>query len=227
MKKQNSTSSTQNRYDWRKLGFELVVVFLGVTAGFLLNNWRIERQEKKLEQKYITGFLQDLQSNITELELALKEDSIWLENASPLLQTITERNIPHDSAKTMMKNIVKFSKLNASKGTYLDIINSGNLNILSDFKMRSELINYHQKLNGVELFDDFFYQYFNDFVMPFLFKEFDILEVEFNNPEIIHSKQFANLFAGYFSMIQQRKATYSDLLKKSYTLKKILENNKL
>ena len=51
-------------YDWKKLFFELIVVFLGVTAGFLLNNWRIQKDAQSTEEKYLSGFHQDVVMNI-------------------------------------------------------------------------------------------------------------------------------------------------------------------
>ena len=72
--------------------------------------------------------------------------------------------------------------------------------------------------------ENYFYQYFNDFVMPFIFTNFSVLDEKLANPEIIKTTQFANVVAGYFSMVQQRKAAYDDLLDKSYSLKRALEN---
>ncbi len=75
-------------YDWKKLFFELIVVFLGVKAGFLLNNWQLEKQDELLEKKYMNGFLQDVNTNITELKTAIKSDSLWLNRAKPKLMRI-------------------------------------------------------------------------------------------------------------------------------------------
>jgi len=69
-------------YDWKKLFFELIVVFLGVTAGFLLNNWQLEKQDELLDKKYMNGFLQDVNTNITELKTAIESDSLWLNRAN-------------------------------------------------------------------------------------------------------------------------------------------------
>jgi hypothetical protein len=212
-------------YDWQKLSFELLVVFLGVTAGFLLNNWRIDNQESKLETKYIEGFYQDVSNNIIDLESSIADDSIWLEKATPFLHTIMDHTIHPDSARTIMRHIVQISRLTTSKGTYLDIINSGNLNILSDFTLKSALVDYHVKLEGTEFVDDYFYQYFNNLVIPFIMKEFDVLQNEFADPDIIHTVQFSNVFAGYYSMVQQRKGAFEDLLNQSYALKDLLESN--
>lgn len=56
------------KYNWQRLILELLVVFLGVTAGFLLNNWRMKAQKYQLEKTYITGFLRDVNDNIVRLE---------------------------------------------------------------------------------------------------------------------------------------------------------------
>jgi len=80
-------------YEWGKLFFELIVVFLGVTAGFVLNNWRMDQEERKIEQKYLASFLQDIKFDIPELENAVTTDSIWLARAKPLLNKIMNKNI--------------------------------------------------------------------------------------------------------------------------------------
>lgn len=54
--------------NWTALLLEMVVVFLGVTAGFLLNSWQSERADRELEQKYIADFIDDVNGNIDDLE---------------------------------------------------------------------------------------------------------------------------------------------------------------
>lgn len=48
MEKIKSKFPKIREYDWKKLFFELIVVFLGVTAGFLLNNWQLDKKDKQL-----------------------------------------------------------------------------------------------------------------------------------------------------------------------------------
>jgi len=43
-------------YEWGKLFFELIVVFLGITAGFILNNWRMEQEEKNWNKNIFPAF---------------------------------------------------------------------------------------------------------------------------------------------------------------------------
>jgi hypothetical protein len=210
-------------YDWSMLFFELLVVFLGVTAGFLLNNWQMQKKDETLENKYLNAFLQDVNSNITELEKTVIEDSLWLEKIKPRLLTLKKGLIPVDSANSMIKQIIGISKIDIKKGTYEDMSNSGNLNLLSDFEIKKQIVDYHVAISGIEFIDKYFYDYFADFVMPFIFDHYNVLKETLDDPNIIKSTQFDNVITGYFSMMQQRQTAYRNLLRRSYSLKKSLQ----
>lgn len=75
---------------------------------------------------------------------------------------------------------------------------------------------------GVKFIDDYFYQYFSDFVMPFVFSNFSVLKGILDNPAVIKKSKFANVIAGYYSMVQQRKSAYEGLLNKSYSFREEL-----
>lgn len=209
-------------YEWSKLFLQLLVVFLGVTAGFLLNNWRTEFRESKIEEKYIERFLQDVNNNITDLKEIVASDSLWFLSATPLVLSIKDKSISSDSAKAAIQMIEGISKGDFSTGTYLDISNSGNLNLLRDFDLRVKIVEYQLAIEGVQLTDVFAFDNFHDFVVPFIYKEYNLLSEELKDKEIIHTMEFANIFAGYYSHIQQQVTSYKELLSKSYELREML-----
>ncbi|MCB0728223.1 MAG: hypothetical protein KDD00_12220 [Ignavibacteriae bacterium] len=215
----------RKKYEWDKLLLEIFAVFLGVTSGFLLSNWQEDRQERKLEQKYIAAYIDDVEENISELEITLKNDSLWMKQAIPILKSLKEGNFDKDSTIKVMKLIVQISKLNSRSVTYEDMKSSGNLNIINDFNLKGMIVDYYSEITGVVFLEEYFYSYFRDLIMPFIFSEYNVLKEELNNPEIINSVQFVNAFTGYFSMIQQRVAAYNALLNKAYLLKDKLNNS--
>ena len=210
-------------YDWKRLFFELIVVFLGVMAAFLLNNWQAERKEDELEQKYLEDFIQDLDYNITALKKSIEADSASIARMKSALVSIRERKISVDSANALIKKIVLFYRTDFKTSAYENITNSGKLNIIKDFTLRKQIVDYHISISEAKFIDNYFYQYFNDFVMPFIFSNFSILKGKMNNPEVRKTDYFANIVAGYFSMIKQRKVAYEDLLLQSYKLKNKLK----
>lgn len=214
------------KYNWGKLGLELLVVFLGVTSGFLLNNWREQQKEAKLEQQYIEGFLSDVNENIEQLEELNTLDSLWLKKARENVLDIQNNTLSRDSAEAMMKKIVVINKMEPHEVTYEDIKNSGNLNLIQNFKLKSKIVDYQITLKSVRFVDDYFYQYFNDFVMPYVLSEFNVLTGHFKEEASFGTVEFSNVFVGYYSMVQQRSAVYKDLLSQSEELKAILLNSK-
>jgi hypothetical protein len=214
------------KYNWGKLGLELLVVFLGVTSGFLLNNWREQQKEDQLEQKYISGFLSDVNENIEQLEELNGLDSLWLIQARENVLAIQNNTLNRDSAEAMMKKIVVINKMEPHEVTYEDIKNSGNLNLIQNFKLKSKIVDYQITLKGVRFLDYYFYEYFNDFVMPFVFSEFNVLTGHFKNDDSFKTIQFSNVFVGYYSMVQQRNFVYKDLLSESKEFKTILLDSK-
>lgn len=51
----------KQKIHWKNHFMELLVVVIGITIAFILENWRQERASSELEQKYLTSFKDDLQ----------------------------------------------------------------------------------------------------------------------------------------------------------------------
>ena len=78
-----------------------------------------------------------------------------------------------DTGRIIFQKTVSISKADMQTGTYEDITNSGNLNLLTDFLIKKQIVDYHVTMAGVEFIDNYFYKYFGDFVMPFIFTNFN------------------------------------------------------
>ncbi len=63
----NKTKSIKQK-KWMHYLLELLVVFIGVTAGFLLNNWREDNAELNLEKKYLESFYADVTADAIDLD---------------------------------------------------------------------------------------------------------------------------------------------------------------
>lgn len=207
------------KYNWGKLGLELLVVFLGVTSGFLLNSWRERQLEEQMEQKYIVSFIKDVSDDIKQLEELCAMDSLWLKQAKNNVLALQNHTLTQDSAISMIKKIVAINKMEPHEGTYEDITNSGNLNIIRSFELKSQIVDYHMAIKEARFVDDYFYRYFNDFVMPFIISNFNVLSAQFADDSSFKTIEFSNAFVGYFSMVQQRNSTYKNLLVKSREFK--------
>ncbi len=214
---------TKKIINYRKLFLELLVVFLGITAGFILNNWRSSRVEKRLELKYLQGFKENISDDIIQLDSLVMKDSIIQSSLLPYIILLRDEGTSMDSAIKYMVLILNIERTSLHSGTYSDIINSGNLNIIQNFTLKTQLSDYEIKKEGLRFIEDHFYEYFNSAVMPFALKEFDLLRNIFNHPDIINTSDFSNVLTGYLSMIQQRQDYAKNLRVESKEVLEILK----
>lgn len=205
--------------NWHKLGLELLVVFLGVTGGFILNNWRDKQKNKQQEQNYIKGFIQDIDTSIEEIKGILDDDSIWFDNMSVKLRLMAKDSLALDSQVAIIHEILMVSNLSIETSTFEDIKFSGNLNLIRHFGLKESIVKYHNQIEGIFFVDTYYNQYFSDFVMPFVLNNFDMAKDSFftYNDEI--KGKLYNTTVGYYSMRQQRSDALQGTLESSNELR--------
>ncbi len=212
------------KQSWNTLFLEVIVVFLGVTAGFLLNNWRTDQKEADIEILYMDGFERNLQSNMADLKDAIERDSLRIDRMLPLILDIRNDSLSLDSAKEVMNMIISIYEVELQMDTYTDIVNSGNMNLLSDFELKESIVKYYISVEGVVFLEGFFLNYYNEFILPFLMTEYDMLSRELKDETTINTIEFSNVVTGYFSMVQQKEDAYSNLYQEGDELLKQIQN---
>jgi hypothetical protein len=207
-----------NSIEWGKLSLELIVVFLGVTAGFLLNNWRTNAVDKEVEISYIESYRNDLKNNVENIEEAIKSDSIWLLRAITLLKLVKNNELSTDSALIATQIISIINRVSLNESTYENLSNGGSLRTIKNFKLRESMVQYHIKLEETDQFNDLFVDNFRQFILPNVLSELSLINSKFFNKNGPDINQLSNSLTLYFALIQQRNVLYKDLLNRSKIL---------
>ena len=208
---------------WLNHLIELVVVFLGVTASFVLLNLSNSRNERAMESKYMEGFRSDISENIIQLRDQIEGDSAWIENNTYAVHAILESRLSSDSANSIVHGMAYFSRFAPQNTTYLNLINSGNLGIIQDYNLRQDLIGYHKRLDDSGILEDYFHDYSKRNFIPFMMVNYSMYTRKLIKADAYRSPEFENLFGSYYSFKQQRLDNYRELLEQSIQLKKLLE----
>ena len=206
---------------------ELLVVFIGVTAGFILNNWRENAAEKKLEYKYLNSFYRDVQNNENEIDSLILSSQLKSDKLIAILKETELVNKPlnEDQAREIVTEISYIEWLSAANDTYEDIINSGNLNLISDYQLKEKISSYYTFLNEIKNVEQFHQKHMDNYGFPFLYKTVNLLSQEFVNEESYQSMEFTNMYLGVISLIQQNNNHYRKALDKNRELQEALRHS--
>ena len=193
--------------------FEVMVVFIGVSAAFFLNNWRNEKNIEAKEINYTERLIEDMFYNIEDLKGRIDMDTNNINHSNALLKNLYFNNLPEDSITSILELILTFGTVGLRYTTYEEIINNGEFNVLSNDSIKKLIIEtknlYESVLIRETSYTDFYY-----LMLPYIIDNFDLMHSKAINKSLSTDSRFRNYFLINTSLKSQTVVDY----KKLYTL---------
>jgi len=119
---------------------EFLVVVTGVLVAFALNSWWMDVKERNKEETYLKQVLQDIESSIQLMEGAVEFEVSTSHAASQLLEVAYSDSIPSSTDLNIHAlRCMNFEPGSLLQSTLLSLINSGDLQLISEDSIRIEL----------------------------------------------------------------------------------------
>ena len=189
---------------WLKLLLELLVVFAGVTAGFLLNNLREESVNREFEQIYLENLLINLSADSAEIVNHIEANTNNVEVTREAVHSFQDHGISNDQALEALSVMVTYNNISLQDATYQSIVGSGNLGIISDLEFRMQLIAYYQFLESVRNVETVHNDYITSYVLPFVMHNMDMTAGRLAEDFDLNGIEFRNLTGGYYVVESQK-----------------------
>lgn len=210
-------------FSWYIPIIELLVVFLGVTSGFVLQNYGDNKKDKMMEENYLEGFRSDVRANMDMLLTQIEDDSTWLAQIDYAIYQVMDNTLSYDSACNLMIGMASFSRFKKQNITYINMINSGNLGLIRNYDLRQEIVAYHKSLDDFDVVEEYFKNYSQTIFIPYMLETMDAFTAKFSSREEAKSLRFRNAFAAIISFKQQRLEGYLELMTESKQIMQILD----
>lgn len=208
--------------NWINHVLELIVVFIGISSAFMLNNWREESGNRKLESQYLKNFLDDLAFDNNKLDTILTLNRAKIDKFTRMIEKLKHASMPADSSLLLVNDMAQIAIFIPKTITYESVKNSGNFNIIRDYDLKSKIIAYYTSLESKQLTEEYYKMYINDYIIPFLFENIDLIHSEVLNPGMLNNARFRNLVVGYFQMLTQLVSTYENIFELNEDLQETL-----
>ena len=209
----------RKKIDWTNHIIELSVVFIGISLAFALDNWREELNDRELEEQYTGSFFKDISDDATNLAEIIKISEQKEERVKSFINLLKHKKVTQDSALVIISDIMTKTPFSPKLSTYESIKSSGNLNIISDFKLKHEIIGYYQTLIDKNMKEDVYNNYIDDYAVPYVYENLDFLNQKLINKKVLREKKFHNLILGYYALLVQNLETYKTIYEKTGVLK--------
>jgi hypothetical protein len=212
----------RSKINWLNHSIELIVVFIGVTAAFMLNTVREDYKDTQSEQQYLNSFLNNLSYDSALVKEVIDFNRSKIERLNGYIILIKSDNLTVDSAAVLCGDMSANFQFSPKTITYESIVNSGNFGIISNYKLKEELIRYYKGFDDMKLKEQIFNEFLKDYLIPFIYANFDMLNQKIKTPNAIKGHSFSNLVLGYYALLSQSLESYEKSQNNNSYLQKII-----
>ena len=139
---------------WKYTLREIIIVIIGITIAFSMNKCADNLKDKKLKKQYLTNLKSDVESDKMQLEKNIEAINEKIKICSEIIPVL---NSEKNQDMRLMNNIfaiVKYVNFSPKNITYKTLINSGDLKLIEDFKLKTAIQQHYA--NYDEVSDDYF-----------------------------------------------------------------------
>ncbi len=136
-------AKTQN---WFAVMLDFFIVVIGVFVGIEAANWNQVRQDRQEERRYYGQLLVDLRGDLGVFSGAERRADLYDAAAQLVIDRLGGKAPPKVSPGRMAMAIHKAGWVYipyASRGTYNELVSTGNLGLLRNSELKSEIANYY------------------------------------------------------------------------------------
>ncbi len=131
---------------------EIILVVVGILIALQINNWNNNRIDAKREATYIKNIERDLNNQLQAIQLQIDFESEVADNCINALKPYNETNtLKIDSTFAVALGAITSRRtfLNPNPA-YVELISSGNIQLLKNETFKDHLINYYEELERIE-----------------------------------------------------------------------------
>ena len=127
---------------------EIILVVIGILIALQINNWNEDQKIKKQEILYLNNLKNDLKLQIKTLNYYIEFQNIIIQNSNVIVNHFDKNNgfYNMDSIYPRLNDLSVRTTFINNNTTLTEMINSGEINILSNNTLKRELLEYNQQV---------------------------------------------------------------------------------
>ena len=220
---------------------EIVLVVIGILIALQINTWNEERKENNIEANYLKEMLKDYEVNLKRSNTVIHSYEKMIPTLKGLIeQSLLEKpSMSVDSLNMACMTINDMPTYSSSDRVYNNLIGSGDLRLIKNNELKTELSIYYEKLHILKLVQTTHEMELVESFQPYIINNMDFLAVapqrleDFRLPipnekykilEVLHDYEFRNTITLKWVIITDLLEQNRDLLKSNTAIIELLKD---
>jgi hypothetical protein len=140
-----------NRIAWPRLTAEAIIIIASILLALGVDEWRDEKRDRELENEYLVRLIEDLDSNITILEIQRRGDTTKVANARAVYPLVSSGNwgeLDSTTVITASYNASPAATPSWTDDTFEELKSTGRLGLIQNTNIRQNLSAYYRYLDA-------------------------------------------------------------------------------
>ena len=211
--------------NWKNYIIELLIVIIGITVAFSLNNAASGRAEKKLEAKFIRDLKADLRLDSALLagNIRFNERKVEILSGGIELLISDEKHQHVDSLIQILSYIGNYNFFVPESFMLVSLLQSGDIRLISSDELKKELLRLLRIYDLIERGQNNLLQALDDNYYPDLFDHLDIITMRPTDIDFFYSLKIRNSCAFTINDTNNIKSEYQSALQQIQKLLELME----
>jgi hypothetical protein len=212
------------RINWRYALGELIIVVVGISIAFALNNWAQNNRLNDEKEAYIEGIRNDLAHDIHMLDSNLVEIDRRIAYLQALMPHLYTALPGRDTMAIKIFQIVDPVRFRPNQSTVQSLRYSGDLKLIRDLELRNRIMNHYEGYERVEEEYQRHYNFAREYMARYFMEEIDYSK--FSTAEgftFRDDRYYHNLIYGLLGIYGNQRKVQADALASARDLDSILD----
>jgi hypothetical protein len=193
---------------WKEYFLEFVMIFLAVTMGFFAEQIRERQVEKERLHNFLKSMVLDINSNITVLDSAIREDSKMIQDYDAIVKSFLNQGDTLDRAAFARHlGSIWYRGFTNRNETFEQMKSSGSLRYIDDYNLLTAIMQYVRATNFAQSrTENFERKYYTDYFLPTIYRNYDLNCRFFLDSAYTQNPQFMGTLARHVDILKGKDA---------------------
>lgn len=204
---------------------EILLVMIGISLAFQLNNWNDNRIKKNTETRYYQNIREQIKGD-KELIVGQKNHNnhfmVQFKYANEILQN-NDRN-KMDTLGVIVRNLTQYSDFDRQGNIYETLVNSGEIKILQNHDIVYSIQYLEEKYIYMNRMEDIHYDAMMQHVIIAINPVIAFATNEIKKPDSVFTYEFQNLIIMLLQVMEEKDKTYNEAIKEIERVTTLIDN---
>lgn len=186
------------KIDWKYIIIEIIIVTVGITIAFQLNNWNESRKAKSREAYFINSFYDENRENLENIEALITNSETVLKEVDTLVNILIKDEYTDLRVKEKTQSLFTMYGFAPNTLTFENLQSSYGFELIQDIQLREKILKTYKKFSECKLSNESVNNYIASNVHPFILNNINFrpsVPLDLNQKEKL---AFYNIVAGYY-----------------------------